>query len=47
MNKIIFRQDGPIGYLTFNKPDKYNAVYMEMLCEFEEFIQVKIPWDLA
>lgn len=42
MNKIIFRQDGQIGYLTLNRPEKYNAVDKEMLSEFEEFINARM-----
>lgn len=42
MDKIIYRQDGAIGYLTLNRPDRYNAVDMEMLCEFEEFITARM-----
>jgi len=42
MDRIIFRQDGAIGYLTLNRPDKYNAVDQEMLCEFEAFILARM-----
>lgn len=37
--KLIYRQEQSIGYLTLNRPDKYNAVDEEMLEEFEKFIQ--------
>ncbi|RLC04857.1 MAG: 2-(1,2-epoxy-1,2-dihydrophenyl)acetyl-CoA isomerase, partial [Deltaproteobacteria bacterium] len=37
MDRIIFRQKDKIGYLTLNRPDKYNAFDTEMLCEFEDF----------
>ncbi|MCP3901645.1 MAG: enoyl-CoA hydratase/isomerase family protein, partial [Desulfobacteraceae bacterium] len=37
MGKIEFKQTKSIGYLTLNRPDKYNAVDDEMLGEFEEF----------
>ncbi len=39
MGKIEFKQTKSIGYLTLNRPDKYNAVDDEMLEEFEEFIK--------
>ena len=42
MGRIIFKQEGQIGYLTLNRPDKYNAVDEEMLCEFEEFINARM-----
>ncbi|MBT3388310.1 MAG: enoyl-CoA hydratase/isomerase family protein, partial [Desulfobacula sp.] len=42
MNKIIFKQEGPIGYLTLNRADKYNAVDKEMMVEFEEFINARM-----
>lgn len=38
MDRLIFRQDEKIGYLTLNRPDKYNAFDKQMLHEFEEFI---------
>jgi len=42
MDKIIFKQEGKIGYLTLNRPDKYNAFDKEMLGEFEEFIKARM-----
>jgi len=42
MDRIIFRHDGKIGYLTLNRADKYNAVDNQMLCEFEEFINARM-----
>jgi len=41
MDRIIFRQKDQIGYLTLNRPDKYNAFDEEMLCEFEAFINAR------
>lgn len=38
MNRILYRQEGRIGRLTLNRPDKYNAVDKEMLHEFEAFV---------
>jgi enoyl-CoA hydratase/carnithine racemase len=26
MDRLLFRQEGKIGYLTLNRADKYNAV---------------------
>jgi len=42
MDRIIFRQKDEIGYLTLNRPDKYNAFDKEMLYEFEEFIAARM-----
>ena len=42
MDRIIFKQEGKIGYLTLNRPDKYNAFDKEMLCEFEDFINARM-----
>lgn len=42
MNTMIFRQDGATGYLTLNRPDKYNAVDQQMLCDFEAFITARM-----
>ena len=42
MERMIFRQEGKIGYLTLNRPDKYNAFDKEMLEEFEAFIQARM-----
>ena len=42
MDRIKFRQKDKIGYLTLNRPDKYNAVDEQMLCEFEDFITARM-----
>ncbi len=42
MDRIKFRQEDKIGYLTLNRPDKYNAVDKQMLCEFEDFISARM-----
>ncbi len=42
MRKILFRQKDKIGYLTLNRPDKYNAFDQQMLNEFEEFITARM-----
>ncbi|RLC22817.1 MAG: enoyl-CoA hydratase/isomerase family protein [Deltaproteobacteria bacterium] len=42
MDRIIFKQEDKIGYLTLNRPDKYNAFDTEMLCEFEDFINARM-----
>ena len=38
MDRIKFRQKDAIGYLTLNRPDKYNAFDKPMLEAFEAFI---------
>ncbi|MDY0162494.1 enoyl-CoA hydratase/isomerase family protein [Desulfobotulus sp.] len=41
MKTLNFRQAGRIGYLTLNRPDKYNAFDLEMMDEFEAFLQAR------
>jgi enoyl-CoA hydratase/carnithine racemase len=38
MDRLQYQQEDKIGYLTLNRPDKYNAFDLDMLCEFEAFI---------
>lgn len=38
MDRLRFRQENRIGYLTLNRPDKYNAFDLDMLNAFEAFI---------
>lgn len=42
MDRIIFRQEEKIGFLTLNRPDKYNSFDTDMLCEFEAFINARM-----
>jgi len=37
METIIFRKEGRTGFLTLNRPDKYNAVDGAMVSELEDF----------
>jgi len=39
MNTLKYRTDGRIGYLTLNRPDKYNAFTREMTEELHEFLR--------
>lgn len=38
MERLSFKTEGRIGYLTLNRPDKYNAFDRKMVTEFESFI---------
>ena len=42
MDRLIFKQKDKIGYLTLNRPDKYNAFDQKMLEEFENFIRERM-----
>ncbi len=42
MERILFKQKKKIGYMTLNRPDKYNAFDQQMLSEFEEFITARM-----
>ena len=42
MDRLLYRQEDRIGYLTLNRPDKYNAVDKQMLDEFEAFIAARM-----
>ena len=37
METITFRTKGRIGYLTLNRPTKYNAINQQMVAELEQF----------
>ena len=37
MDTIQYRTEGKVGFLTLNKPDKYNAIDRQMLTELEQF----------
>jgi enoyl-CoA hydratase len=45
-NTILFSTDGPIATLTFNRPEKLNALSQEMLAEFAEVLD-KVAADRA
>lgn len=38
MDRVLFRQENRIGYLTLNRPDKYNSFDQIMVEEFESFL---------
>ncbi|MBF0199715.1 MAG: enoyl-CoA hydratase/isomerase family protein [Desulfamplus sp.] len=42
MDSLIFKKSGRIGYLTLNRPDKYNAFDEKMVEEFETFISERM-----
>lgn len=42
MDRLLFKQKEGIGYLTLNRPDKYNAVDTQMLDEMEAFINARM-----
>ncbi len=42
MDRLLFKQEEGIGYLTLNRPDKYNAVDTQMLDEMEAFITARM-----
>ncbi|MCG8641514.1 MAG: enoyl-CoA hydratase/isomerase family protein [Desulfobacterales bacterium] len=42
MDRLLFKQEKGIGYLTLNRPDKYNAVDTQMLDEMEAFITARM-----
>ena len=42
MKKLIFRQEGRLGYLTLNRPDKYNAFDLDMVVEYETFLRARM-----
>ena len=39
MDRLIFKQEEHIGYLTLNRPDDYNAFDEGMLTQFEAFLR--------
>lgn len=45
MNRLLFRQEGRLAYLTLNRPDKYNAFDIEMVDEFETFLRERMYDD--
>lgn len=38
MENIIFRKEGKIGFITLNRPAKYNAFDLEMVTQFESLL---------
>lgn len=38
MNEIIYRKDGPLAWLIFNRPEKMNAITYAMLAEIEDAV---------
>lgn len=42
MEKFKFRTEGRIGYLTMNRPDKYNSFDLQMVDEFEAFLRERM-----
>ena len=35
--KMLAAKDGGVGYITFNQPEKRNAMSVEMWCTFQSF----------
>lgn len=42
MDKILYREKDRIGYLTFNRPENYNALDVQMLEELESFLDQRM-----
>ncbi len=38
MGNVVFRSEGRVGYLALNRPEKVNALSMDLLREFEEHV---------
>ncbi len=45
METIVYKTEGSIGYLTLNRPDKYNALNELMVIELEKFWQERVYDD--
>jgi len=41
---VLFRQEGPVGVITLNRPNSHNAVTAEMVSEFQA-LRAGIGWD--
>ena len=41
MDRLLYREENGIGYLTLNRPDKYNAIDEPMVLELEAFFRDK------
>ena len=45
MDRLLYRQENGIGYLTLNRPDNYNAIDQPMVLALEAFFRDRMYDD--